>query len=108
MSSISDEVSKRLHRSGKIPHNEVVELRYFADYGHGFLGLFKALFEGRLEEVIRDPGPPFVDEAHIPVIKRTLLQLVHESQSRNKIPLKYASDVKALPPLQTSTDSLFE
>jgi hypothetical protein len=30
------------------------------DYGHGFLGLFNALFNGNLEEVINDPGPPFL------------------------------------------------
>lgn len=107
MSFISDSVSQKLHRS-LVRHDDVVELRYFADYGHGFLGLFKALFEGNLEEVIKDPGPPTVDKAHIPVIMRTLLQLAHESQSRNKIPKKYASIIKDIPPIKSSTDSLFE
>lgn len=107
MSIVSDSVSNKLHR-GPVNHDDVIELRYFADYGHGFLGLFKALFEGNLEEVIKDPGPPFIDKDHIPVIMRTLLQLAHKSQSRNKIPKKYASIVKDLPSIEPSTDSLFE
>lgn len=106
MSMINDKVTQKLIRSG-VPHSQIISLRYGPDYGHGFLGLFKALFEGRLEEVLNDPGPPFVDKKHYPVIMRTLLQLAHESQSRNKIPQKYASYLKDLSPIKVSRDTLF-
>jgi len=60
MGTISDKESLKL--SKRPTHREVVKLRYSADYGHGFLGLFNALFEGDVEQVIKDPGPPYVDE----------------------------------------------
>ena len=106
MALISDKVSQNLHKA-QTYNAEVARLRYKSDYGHGFLGLFNALFEGRLEEVIRDPGPPYVDEKDIPLIKKTLLQMAYASKARDKIPAKYAADLKDLPPLETSQDSLF-
>lgn len=106
MSIVSDEVSHKLHRVRPL-HRDVVELRYFADYGHGFLGLFRALFEGNLDEVINDPGPPFVDKAHIPMIRKTLLRMAKDSPFRKNIPKKYAKDLEGLKPYPSHNDFLF-
>lgn len=105
-SEISDAVSMRLHRGG-VSHQQVLELRYFADYGHGFLGLFRALLDGNLEEVIRDPGPPYVDEKHLPTIMRTLTWITHGSSYRNKIPKKYAHLMEDVEEKTVSLDNLF-
>lgn len=107
MPSISDNVSKRVN-SPNARHIDIVKLRYFSDYGHGFLGLFRALAEGRFEEVVNDPGPPFIAPEHIPILKRTLLRLAKSGPGHRAMPKKYAAEMKSLPPLKVSYDSLFE
>jgi len=43
MSNISDKITRQMHSP---VYGGIERLRYFADYGYGFYGLFKALFEG--------------------------------------------------------------
>lgn len=100
----SDKVSLRLNQTN-VFHSDVERLRYFSDYGHGFLGLFRALFDGKLEEVIRDLGPPFIAEEHIPMIMKSLLGLAQKSKYSQNIPKKYAF---ILEEPKVSSDSLFE
>lgn len=107
MTSISDKVTKRVN-SPNARLGDIVKLRYFSDYGHGFLGLFRALAEGRFEEVVKDPGPPFIAPEHIPILKRTLLQLAKSGPGRRAMPQKYAAEIERVPPLKVSYDSLFE
>lgn len=106
MAYISDKESLKLYRDPT--HREVVKLRYFSDYGHGFLGLFNALFEGKIEEVIKDPGPPYIDERHIPVIKETLYNLASGIKGQNKPFPDWLKKCKGDPFSKISYDSLFE
>lgn len=109
MADINDKVSQKIHNQKGVPvHGEVIELRYFADYGHGFLGFFRAFFEGRIEEIIKDPGPPYLQEEDIPRVVKTLYSfLVYSSYSHN-IPEKYQKHVANYEPTPISKDSLFE
>lgn len=105
--SINDPISNSLYRN-PTDHRGVVRLRYAPDYGHGFLGLFNALFEGKIEEVIRDPGPPFIYEKDIPAIVKTLYSFLYFSNLRSRIPKKYLRYVKDFVPPETySKDNLF-
>ena len=61
MNMISDQVSMKLYRHPAV-YGQLARLRMGPDYGHGFQGLFNALFNGDLEDVINDPGPPFLSK----------------------------------------------
>ena len=85
MSRISDSVTMKLYLSG----NKVAklsELRMSPYYGHGFLGLFNALFHGNLEDVINDPGPPFLSREEAKKYANYLINFCE--QSGVKIPKK--------------------
>lgn len=104
--SISDPISKRVQKS--VPSYRMLEeLRYYADYGHGFLGLFSALFEGNIEEVIKDPGPPDVREEDLPLVVRTLYSFVVGTEYERNIPAKYRKHLKRFKKPVLSSDSLF-
>ena len=107
MSDISDSVSQKLYKP-TLSHREVMRLRYASDYGHGFLGLFKALAEGNLERLIRDPGPPYIDEKHIKAVMANLLSLARGSKFKDKIHPKYADVLKDHKKTDISRDTLFE
>jgi len=106
---ISDKVSQRIQAGDR---GEFVKLRYSCDYGHGFLGLFAALFKGNIEEVIDDPGPPYVDKAHMPMIVRNLYFLYNEGNGNEHlkdIPKKYHKYICDISELnKPSSDCLFE
>lgn len=104
--SISDPVSKRVQKSGPV-YRRLEELRYYADYGHGFLGLFSALFEGNIEEVIKDPGPPDVNEEDLPMVVRTLYSFVVGTEYEGNIPSKYWKYLKKFKKPALSKDSIF-
>lgn len=103
---ISDKVSLRINKEKPL-HRDVVELRYFADYGHGFLGLFRALFEGRIEDVIRDPGPPYISDEDIPAIVKTLYSFIINTEYAVNIPKKYKKHIRNFEEIPVSKDSLF-
>jgi len=106
MSNISDKETMKLYRNPT--HQQVVKLRYASDYGHGFLGLFTAIFNGNIDEVIKDPGPPYVDERHIPIIKETLYNLACGVEGQNKPFPNWLKKCKGKPFAKISHDSLFE
>ncbi|MBD3260823.1 MAG: hypothetical protein GF334_03970 [Candidatus Altiarchaeales archaeon] len=107
---ISDRETQKLHTlsgsSGR--YSEIIKLRYGPDYGSGFLGLFQALFQGRLIEVIRDPGPPYVAEKDIPLIARTLCNLAEGIGKSSSIHPSYRKYMSKSKESNVSTDSLFE
>lgn len=103
---ISDKVSQRLH-GPHLTHREVSRLRYASDYGHGFLGLFRALFNGDIEAVVRDPGPPYIDEKDIPMVVRTLYSFLKGTEYERNIPKKYRIHLADYKPIEPSSDSLF-
>lgn len=100
---ISDRETMKLYRHpGDL--RVIQKLRYGPDYGHGFLGLFKALFEGRLEEVIKDPGPPFIDEKDVHKYVGTLVGMCEDAG----IDIPNAGKDLRKASMEYSTDSLFE
>jgi len=78
MSMISDKVTMRLNRIAS-KHGVLNQLRTGPNYGHGFLGLFSALFNGNLEDVINDPGPPFLSCEDAKQVANCLINFCEES-----------------------------
>lgn len=78
MSMISDKVTMRLNRIA-LKHGVLNQLRMGPNYGHGFLGLFNALFHGDLEDVINDPGPPFLDPKEAKEVANCLINFCEAS-----------------------------
>lgn len=104
--SALDKVSRKLYGPNVTPQ-DLVELRYFADYGHGCLGLFAAMFEGRLEDVLNEPGPPYMDEKDIPLVVRTLFSYVAHTEYGVNIPSKYRKYIDGFEKTPVSKDALF-